>query len=458
MNYLPLVLDVRAKPCLIVGGGRVAYRKALLLRRAGAIVHVVAPAIHEPLLDLISASGGVYYADKFNNDYLDQRYLVIAATPDDALNQAVAKECDKRGLLVNVVDAPAFCSVIFPAIIDRNPLLIAVSTSGAAPVLARQVRTQIESSVPANVGALADFIAKFRPLVSDQLAAEQRRGFWESMVESEIAECVMAGKTTEAEALLMASLKNYARQDNSIGEVYLVGAGPGDPDLLTFKALRLMQRADVVLYDRLVAPAIVDMTRRDAERIYVGKARSDHAVPQEKINQLLIDYALKGNKVVRIKGGDPFIFGRGGEEIEGLAKHNVPFQIVPGVSAANGCACYAGIPLTHRDHAQSVRFLTGHLKDGSIDLPWSELVQPQQTLVIYMGLQGLATICQQLIAHGLATDTAIALIERGTTAQQRTHVATLATIVDTIQHHQVHAPTLIIVGSVVSLHAELQWR
>jgi len=458
VKYLPLVFDVNRKPCLLVGGGRVAYRKALLLVRAGAVVNVVAPNIHQPLLELLNRNSGTYFADVFNADYLENQYLVIAATPNVALNKTVAEECEQRRLLVNVVDAPDDCNVIFPAIIDRDPLLVAVSSSGSAPVLARQVRSQIESSVPANIGELADFIAKFRPLVSDSVAPELRRGFWEAVVDSEIAESVMAGKCADAEVLLLERLKAYKGQSQRVGEVYLVGAGPGDPDLLTFKALRLMQRADVVLYDRLVAPAIVDMTRRDAERVYVGKARSDHAVPQSQINQLLIDHALQGKKVVRLKGGDPFVFGRGGEEIEGLASHNIPFQIVPGVSAANGCACYAGIPLTHRDHAQSVRFITGHLKDGSIDLPWSELVNPEQTLVIYMGLQGLPTICEQLIAHGLSADTAIALIERGTTPTQKNHIATLGSIVETVSNEEVHAPTLIIIGSVVALHDQLQWR
>ena len=244
----------------------------------------------------------------------------------------------------------------------------------------------------------------------------------------------------------------------SEGEVYLIGAGPGDPDLLTFKALRLLQRADVVLYDRLVSSEIVAMSRRDAEHVYVGKMRSEHTVPQQEINRLLIEYAGEGKKVARLKGGDPFVFGRGGEEIAGLAQNNIPFQIVPGVSAANGCACYAGIPLTHRDHAQSVRFVTGHLKDGSMDLPWAELVTPSQTVVVYMGLISLPIICEQLVAHGAPGDTPVALIERGTTPDQQTHIGTLTSIVDLVADKNVQAPTLIIVGGVVKLHDSLSWR
>lgn len=386
--------------------------------------------------------------------------LVVGATDIDTVNQSVASDARQRGVLVNIVDAPDLCSVIFPAIIDRSPLIVAVSSSGAAPVLARSVRSQIESSVPANIGVLGDFIAERRPKVRDALGFDERlvRSFWEDLLASEVAERVLAGRIEDAAALFEQQLQVSAdTQAERIGEVYLVGAGPGDPDLLTFKALRLMQRADIVLYDRLVAPAIVEMTRRDAERIYVGKARSNHALPQDEINQLLIDYALKGNKVVRLKGGDPFVFGRGGEEIAELASHGIPFQIVPGISAANGCACYAGIPLTHRDHAQSVRFVTGHLKDGTMDLPWHELVGDFQTIVIYMGLIGLGPTCRALITAGKRADTPVALVERGTTPQQRSHIGTLETIEQIVADRDVHAPTLIIIGSVVSLHQQLGW-
>ena len=460
MDYLPLCFNVKRKSCLIIGGGNIAYRKAVLLNKAGAIIHVVAPNIADDLAVLAEQSGGILTKREYQSDDLKGHIFIIGATDIDTINQRIASDANKLGILVNIVDSPDLCDVIFPALIDRTPLLISVSSSGAAPVLARSIRSQIESSVPANIGELGDFIAQRRTAVRVALDNNESwvRQFWEQTLDSEIAERVLAGRSDEAGELFDEYLSDIIENNNLMkGEVYLVGAGPGDPDLLTFKALRLMQRADVVLYDRLVAPAIVDMTRRDAERIYVGKARSHHALPQGEINQLLIDLAKAGNKVVRLKGGDPFIFGRGGEEIEGLTEQGIPFQIVPGISAANGCACYSGIPLTHRDHAQSVRFLTGHLKDGSMDLPWQELLPDSQTVVIYMGLIGLEIICQQLIAHGKAADTPVALIERGTTPDQQTHVGTLETINAIIKGREVHAPTLIVIGSVVSLHSRLQW-
>lgn len=463
MRYLPLVFDVRDKACLIVGGGDVALRKASLLARAGAKVDIVAAEVLPELAELAMKSGGEVVTERYSHQALEHYKLVIAATSDAAVNEQVARDCFDRDLLVNVVDKPALCNVIFPAIIDRDPILVSVSSSGAAPVLARKVRTDIETSVPANYGSLASFIGERRAEVAKKLSGNRLRLFWEDFVQSQAAECVLDGKDAEAGEIFARLLDEAVEQAGpagqvGLGEVYLVGAGPGDPDLLTFKALRLMQRADVVLYDRLVAPAIVDLCRRDAERIYVGKARADHAVPQQEINQLLISHAQQGKKVLRLKGGDPFIFGRGGEEISGLAELDIPFQIVPGISAANGCACYAGIPLTHRDHAQSVRFITGHLKDGSVDLPWSELIQPQQTVVIYMGLQSLPVICEQLIAQGADENTPIALIERGTTPQQKSHIGTLGSIVDIVARQDVHAPTILIIGSVVSLHNQFKWR
>jgi len=323
-------------------------------------------------------------------------------------------------------------------------------------VLARLIRAKIETWIPATYGQLAGLAKIFRAQVKSLFPdVQQRRVFWEDVFQGPVAESAFAGKLGEARRLLEDKINGAAPQ--ALGEVYLVGAGPGDPDLLTFRALRLMQQADVVLYDRLVAPAIVELCRRDAERIYVGKRRADHAVPQEQINQRLIDLAKSGKRVLRLKGGDPFIFGRGGEEIEQLAAHGIPFQVVPGITAASGCSAYAGIPLTHRDHAQSVRFVTGHLKDGSADLPWSELVASSQTLVFYMGLVGLPTICQQLVAHGRAASTPAALIQQGTTENQRVFTGTLANLPDLVARHEVHAPTLVIVGEVVLLREKLAW-
>ncbi len=457
LDYLPLCFDVVNKPCLIVGGGTVALRKAVLLNKAQAKIDIIAPEVSPELHALSIASGGHVTQRAFNDRDVNDYWFVIAATNITDVNHRVASAANTARVLVNVVDTPERCDVIFPAIIDRSPLLISVSSSGSAPVLARSIRSKIESIAPANIGLLGDFIAERRQEVRCALDNDESRVrlFWETLLETEIAESVLVGQLAAASSLFKDFLIAYQAK-RLIGEVYLVGAGPGDPDLLTFKALRLMQRADIVLYDRLVAPEIVDMTRRDAERIYVGKDRSNHTLPQQDINQLLIDLALAGKKVVRLKGGDPFIFGRGGEEIQGLAERNIPFQVVPGISAANGCACYSGIPLTHRDHAQSVRFVTGHLQDNSMDLPWSELVADSQTVVIYMGLTGLEFICDQLILHGQSPETPIALIERGTTPDHKAHIGTLSTINAIVSGQTVKAPTLIIIGSVVGLHNSLK--
>jgi uroporphyrin-III C-methyltransferase/precorrin-2 dehydrogenase/sirohydrochlorin ferrochelatase len=334
--------------------------------------------------------------------------------------------------------------------------MIAVSSGGKSPVLARMMRSRLEASIPAAYGRLANLVGQFRDAVKTRFAdIEDRRHFWEQTLQGPVAEMVFAGNEKAAATMLGDAIKKGAVEVG--GEVYLIGAGPGDPDLMTFKALRLLQRADVVLYDRLVAPAIVDMCRKDAERVYVGKARSDHAVPQQDINMLLVKYAQEGKKVARLKGGDPFIFGRGGEEIEELAEQKIPFQVVPGITAAAGCASYAGIPLTHRDYAQSVRFVTGHLKDHSINLPWEELVKPAQTVVFYMGLVGLPTICEKMIAFGRSANTPIAVVQQGTTPDQKVVVATLATMVDALKQEPVQAPTLIIVGEVVKLREKLAW-
>ncbi|MDH1619686.1 siroheme synthase CysG [Pseudomonas chengduensis] len=454
MQFLPLFHKLQDRLVLVIGGGEVALRKARLLSDAGAVLHVVAPEIRSELQEL-AGPGGIFLRGYASSD-LQGVALVIAATDDVPLNAQISAEAQALGIPVNVVDAPALCSVIFPAIVDRSPLIVAVSSGGDAPVLARLIRAKIETWIPATYGQLANLGKRFRERVKQLFPdVQQRRVFWEDVFQGQIAESVFAGKPEEGERLLEERLAGAAPR--ALGEVYLVGAGPGDPDLLTFRALRLMQQADVVLYDRLVAPAIIELCRRDAERIYVGKRRADHAVPQEQINQLLIDLARQGKRVLRLKGGDPFIFGRGGEEIEQLAAEDIPFQVVPGITAASGCAAYAGIPLTHRDYAQSVRFVTGHLKDGSSNLPWQDLVAPGQTLVFYMGLVGLPGICEQLIAHGRSGATPAALVQQGTTQNQRVFTGTLETLAELVAEYEVHAPTLVIVGEVVTLRDKLAW-
>lgn len=457
MDIFPISLKLQQQRCLIVGGGHIAYRKAGLLQKAGAIIDVVAPDIDAALLELVQQSQGQYEAAAFNTEIpLRQYRLVIAATDDAAINRQVFEACEAENVLVNSVDDPPHCRFMVPAIVDRSPLLISVATNGASPVLSRQIRTQLETSIPHGMGKLADFSGQWRAAVKAKIQnPDERRIFWENLYASPLKEQVFNDNLQEANRLIEQALQEWTTPK---GEVYLVGAGPGDPELLTLKALRLMQQADVVIYDRLVSDPIMELCRRDAEKIYVGKARSNHAVPQEGINALLVKYAQEGKRVCRLKGGDPFIFGRGGEEIEELFAAGVAFQVVPGITAASGCSAYAGIPLTHRNYAQSVRFLTGHLKEGSPELPWSELVYENQTLVLYMGLVGLEKICQKLIAHGQRPDMPVALVSKGTTPEQKVVVGTLADIASKVTEHQIQAPTLTIIGEVVKLREQLQWH
>ena len=453
MDFLPIFLNLRGKKCVVIGGGEVAARKASMLSQAGAIVSIVAPMLNESF-EFPSGSGHI--AECFRPAHLDGMTLAVAATDDVAVNEQVSQEAKLRNIPVNVVDNPDLCSFIMPAILDRSPLLVAFSTGGASPVLARMMRGKLEALIPQAYGRLADFAARFRDTIKQRIATpSQRRIFWEDMFDGAVAEKIFAGDEQAAEAILLARLEHP--QQPASGEVYLVGAGPGDPDLLTFRALRLMQKADVVLYDNLVSKPILEMARRDAERIFVGKQRGNHALPQEEINDLLVRLALQGKRVLRLKGGDPFIFGRGGEEIEKLAEHKINFQVVPGITAASGVSTYAGIPLTHRDFAQSCVFVTGHLKDGTMDLDWSSLARPKQTIVVYMGLQGLEMLCAQLVAHGLPGSTPIAIVQQGTTQSQRVVSGTLATLPQNSEVAELHAPTLIIVGGVVSLREKLSW-
>lgn len=456
MEIFPISLKLQQQRCLIVGGGRIAYRKAILLVKAGAILDIVAPDIDPQLMSLIEQSAGTAYVKLFEDHDLDRVYrLVIAATDNADVNKRVFEQAELRNLLVNSVDDIPNCRFMVPAIIDRSPLLISVASNGASPVLSRQLRTQIETLVPHGMGKLAEFSGQWRSRVKAQITnPDERRIFWEELYASPFKEQVFNDNLDIANQMMTQSLAEWTAPK---GEVYLVGAGPGDPELLTLKALRLMQQADVVIYDRLVSAPILELCRRDAEKVYVGKARSNHSVPQEGINALLVKYAQAGKRVCRLKGGDPFIFGRGGEEIQELFAAGIPFQVVPGITAASGCSAYAGIPLTHRDYAQSVRFLTGHLKEGSPELPWSELVYENQTLVLYMGLVGLEHICQQLIAHGQRPDMPVALVSKGTTPEQKVVVGTLSNIASKIAEYQIHAPTLTIIGEVVSLREQLQW-
>ncbi|MFA5370704.1 MAG: siroheme synthase CysG [Sideroxydans sp.] len=453
MDYLPVFQKITGRLCLVVGGGEVAKRKAGVLLDAGAKVRVVAPKI-DP--DLAIKQGVEPIAARFEEKHLDGVTLIIAATNDHSVNKQVSVLAQARNIPVNVVDDPGLCSFIMPAIMDRSPLMVAFSSGGASPVLTRMLRGKLETVIPHNYARLAGFAERFRELVKQRVTnPAKRRIFWENALDGMVAEKVLTGDETTAEAMLQQMLAN---EDNIVrGEVYLVGAGPGDPDLLTFRALRLMQKADVVVYDNLVSKPIVEMTRRDAQRIFVGKKRADHTMRQEEINELLVRLAKEGKRVLRLKGGDPFIFGRGGEEIETLAAEGIPFQVVPGITAASGVASYAGIPLTHREHAQACVFVTGHLKDGTMNLDWELLARPRQTVVVYMGLHGLESLCAKLIEHGLPDSTPIAIVQQGTTQNQRVFTGTLATLPAIAEREKPQAPTLIIVGGVVTLREKLAW-
>ena len=460
MDYLPLFFSLRDTPVLLVGGGRVALRKARLLAAAGANIRLVAPTVEPELEALLARGGGEWIRADWQPAQLDGVRLAVIATPQEQVNAEAAAAARQRNIPVNVVDNPALCSFIFPALVERSPLLIAIGSSAQSPLLSRMLRGKIEALIPPTYGRLAAFAGRFRTAVKRVTPApEQRRRFWEQLINGPVGALVLAGREAEADSWMQRYLARPAEhgQSRPPGAVYLIGAGPGDPDLLSFKALRLLQAADVVLHDRLVTPQILALARRDAERMDVGKRRAAHQLPQAEINQLLLELAQAGKCVARLKGGDPFVFGRGGEEIELLAAHGIPFQVVPGITAASGCACYAGIPLTHRDYAQSVRFVTAQRQDSQLDLPWSELQGERETLVFYMGLRGLPTICRELQAHGRAPDTPIALIEQGTTSQQRTLTGTLATMEAVVAAQTVHAPTVIIVGEVVRLHQRLRW-
>lgn len=458
MQYLPIGIDLKNKLCLVVGGGKVAARKIQRLLDAGAAVSVVAIEICDDIADLSDHDKLSLKQATYSASDLQGVYLVVAATSDSSVNKEIAVAAEKNKILCNAAESAEAGSVIFPSLIHRKPVVISVSSDGASPVLASVLSAQIEAFIPQYISRLAQISARYRAVVKERFdTIAQRRRFWSSVMTGRVMQLLRANKEDDAEAEIAKLLNEDRRAGSADGEVYLVGAGPGDPELLTLGALRLMQRAEVILHDRLVSDEVLALCPTDAEYVYVGKERSSHAMRQQRINQSLVDYAKQGKRVLRLKGGDPFIFGRGGEEIETLADQGVKFQVVPGITAASGCASYAGIPLTHRDYAQSCVFVAGQLKDGTINLPWKSLAIPRQTIVCYMGLVGLAHICASLIEAGLDKEMPAALVEQGTTPQQRVIVGNLSTLPTIVAQHSVKAPTLIIIGEVVTLHDRLAW-
>ena len=479
MNTFPLFFKLEDRKVLIVGGGDVALRKADLLSRAGAAITILAPSISTEIQTLLShtkykAKHELIY-ENYNKAYMTGARVIIAATDDETLNHQIHADASELNIPVNVVDTPHLCDFIFPAIVDRNPIVIGISSNGKAPVLARLLRARLETLIPQGYGKLAKLAGDFRTEVKTKIPTlTGRRQFWERAFEGEVSQLMFAGNEKEAAAQLQADLDNTASDingkntaddtstefqtvKNTMGEVYIVGAGPGDPELLTFKALRLMQQADIVYYDALVSPQVLDLCRRDADKVFVGKKRSNHAVAQLGINELLVNSAKEGRRVVRLKGGDPFIFGRGGEEIESLRAHGVPYQVVPGITAANAAASYAGIPLTHRDHSQSVRFVTGFLKAGAPNSNFKSFLNTDETVVFYMGLHSLVRLTTGLIDAGRSRDTPIAIVSNASMPNQQVLTGTLANIVELQEQAQLPTPALLIMGDVVSLHHDLAW-
>ena len=458
MSYLPLFIETTGKKCLIVGGGKVASRKLIPILKAKMKVTLISPEVIEEIeLNFQKNENLKIIKRKFEPEDIEGQFLIIAATNEKTTNQKIAKLSKDNNILVNMAEDSLSGNTLIPSVVDRDPIKIAVSSGAASPILTRLVKTKLETVIPYSFSKLADIMMEYRDVVKKNfLKISDRRKFWEAFLDGPVSEMVLSGHIDKAKKALDESLKENKFLEKT-GEVYLVGAGPGDPELLSFKALRLMQKADIVIYDRLVSRPIMNLIRQDAEKIYVGKQRADHAMPQENINQLLARLALEGKKVLRLKGGDPFIFGRGGEEIESLIKDDIPFQIVPGITAASGCASYAGIPLTHRDHSQACIFVTGHLRDGTVNLNWEMLAHEKQTLIFYMGMHGSKIICEELIKHGLSDETPAALIVKGTTEDQEVIIGDLKNMPKIIMERKIVPPTLLIIGDVVKLHNKLKW-
>ena len=460
MDHLPIFLNVKGQRALVVGEGTLAARKADLLVRAGCDLTVIAPTPNKDLARLLREQQITHKTGDLVADDLDGCVIAFGAASDTAVNRKLHGLATAASIPVNISDDPELCDFIMPALVDRSPVLIAIGSGGTSPLLTRMLKARFETTIPAAYGRVAEFAGQYRQRVKDSIPnMTRRRRFWETMIAGPVAEHLFSGQEESAAALMDKLLDEAATDGDQSprGEVYLVGTGPGDPDLLTFRALRLMQQADVVLYDRLIGDGILNLVRRDASRIYVGKMKEDHTVAQEEISEMLVRLAQEGKRVLRLKGGDPFVFGRGGEEIATLAENGVAFQVIPGVTAANGCSTYAGIPLTHRDHAQGYIVVTGHEKDGELNLNWDSLIQPRQTVVIYMGLTSLGSITEGFLKHGADPATPAAVVENGTREGQRVITGTLESLQDKSAAAEIKSPALIIVGSVVNLRDKLSW-
>jgi len=460
MDHLPIFLDVKDRKVLVAGGGTAAARKAEMALRAGARIELYSDALGDEFIDLKDHQRFTHHRRAVSAEDLEGCVLAYGAAEDETIDRHVHALAKAARVPVNVPDQISLCDFIAPAVLDRSPIVVGISSGGASPILARAIKARLETLIPASFGKLAGFVGGFRDVVAKRLPkSHDRLRFWERATEGTAADFLLAGNEAAAKAQLLKELNDASETAAGppLGEVYLVGAGPGDPDLLTFRALRLMQRADVVLYDRLIGDEVMNLVRRDAQRIYVGKLPQQHTMPQEEISQMLARLAREGKRVLRLKGGDPFIFGRGGEEIEVLASEGIPFQVVPGITAASGCSSYGGIPLTHRDHAQACIFVTGHGKDGHVNLDWKTLLQPRQTVAIYMGLSSLPALMQEFISRGADPKLPAAVIENGTRPEQRVVTGTLDTLAQKIADAGFKAPAMIVIGTVVTLRDQLSW-
>ena len=454
MDQLPIWLGLKGRPVKVAGTGTAASAKARLAVQAGAAVTLFSPVLEEDAAELVSSGAVRFEARNFCPDDADDAALMFSATGSESEDRIVAEAAKAAGVPVNVVDRPTLSTFLMPAIVDRGPVVVGISTGGASPALAVRVRAKIEAVLPHRLEALARFAGSFRDAVRARVPAPAERiRFWNRVLGGAVARAVLAGRDGEARAGMLRLLNASSADAFTKGVVYLVGSGPGDPELVTLRALRLIQEADVLVYDRLVDDAVLDYARRDAERIYVGKQASRHSIPQERIHEILVERAERGLRVVRLKGGDPFVFGRGGEEADALAASGVTVEVVPGVSAALGCAAAAGVPLTHRDHAGAVTFVTGHSRSGGEEPDWGVLARLRHTLVVYMGIANAASIAAKLMAEGLSGSTPVTVIENGTLPQERVLSGRLDGLAELIEFQEIKAPALLMIGDVASRSA-----
>lgn len=457
MPLYPLFADLNGRHVLVVGGGDVAARKTAMLLKAGASVTVGAPILAPELREWAQQGRIIYRSGAYQPEWLEGAWLVIAATRSRPLNARIAADGHARQRLVNVVDDSASSSFQVPALIDRSPLLVAISSHGVAPMLARRLRERIENLLDPTLGPLLQLAQHYRARIrARHLDIAQRRRFYDWLCDGPVHALLRAAKPLHAERQLVAALAEPAAPKVP-GFVSLVGAGPGDPGLLTLHALRALNEADVILHDALISEPVLDLARRGALRIPVGKRGGGVHTPQASIHELMLEHARTGRRVVRLKGGDPFVFGRGGEELEFLRAYGIAYEVVPGITAALACAAYSGVPLTHRDHAQSIRLVTAHCQQSFNTLDWSELARERQTLAIYMGVGQLDELTHQLLAHGREASTPFVMIENGTLPQQRTLRGELGDLPALAMHHGIRAPALLILGEVATQAGVAHW-